>query len=300
MIIALTGATGFLGGHVLSALQAAGHRVQALTRRPQPEQEGVTWVLGALDRPDALAQLVAGANAAVHVAGVVNAPNVAGFTAGNPVGTQAVVNATLNAGVHRFVHISSLAVREPGLSLYGASKLAAEDVVRGSSLDWQIIRPPAIYGPGDTDNLELFRLAKRGIMPMPPPGRLSLIYAPDLAALIVAMVESGARHSCYEADDGRDSGWSHADYARAIGTAVGTKPFIFSMPAALVRAGAWLDQRVRGANAKLTADRATYFCHPDWVIDSAARPPESLWTPTTPTPQGLAETAAWYREQSLL
>jgi nucleoside-diphosphate-sugar epimerase len=300
VIIALTGATGFLGGHALAAFTSAGHQVRALTRRPQAEQTGVTWVAGALDRPEALAQLVTSADAVVHVAGVVNAPDAAGFAAGNPVGTQAMIDAAQAAGVQSFIHISSLAVREPGLSLYGASKLEAERVVRDSALDWQVVRPPAIYGPGDMDNLELFRLAKKGMMPLPPPGRLSLIYAADLAALILAMVERGKAGSCYEADDGVANGWSHRDYAQAIAAAVGANPWIFSMPAALVRAGAWMDQHVRGSGAKLTADRAAYFCHPDWVINPDARPPADLWGPTTPTPRGLAETATWYRARSLL
>ncbi len=300
MIVALTGGTGFLGQHVLAALVAAGHRVRALARRPQPDCAGVDWVAGALDAPESLAALVAGAQAVVHVAGVVNAPDAAAFDAGNRIGTQAMVDAARAAGVARFIHVSSLAARLPALSHYGASKAAAEAVVRASGLTWQIVRPPAIYGPGDMDNLELFRLARRGFMPMPPEGRLSLIHAQDMAALIVAMVEKGESGAIHEADDGRPGGWGTREFATAIADAVGARPIILALPPVAIRLGAWADRLVRGANARLTPDRAAYFCHPDWVIDAALRPPSGLWTPQMPTPEGLKATALWYQEAGLL
>jgi hypothetical protein len=95
-------------------------------------------------------------------------------------------------------------------------------------------------------------------------------------------------------------GWSHADFARAIGSAVGRKVVTIPLPRSLVRVGASLDGMLRGAKAKLTTDRAAYFCHPDWVIDATKRPPVDLWTPKIATAAGLAATAAWYREQGWL
>jgi nucleoside-diphosphate-sugar epimerase len=295
MRIAITGATGFLGGHVLTDLLVAGHNVQALTRKAQPARDGVSWVKGALDRPETLIALVSGCDAVVHIAGVVNAPDATGFDIGNRIGTANIVAASEIFGSRRFVHVSSLSAREPRLSLYGASKRAAEDVVMGSALDWVVVRPPAIYGPGDTDNLELFRFAKRGIIPLPPRGRLSLIHADDLARLLVTLVDAGPGRTRYDVDDGVDGGWSHKDYARAIATAVGKRAATVALPRAVVRGGARLDGLLRGAKAKLTADRAAYFCHPDWTIDAAQRPPADLWKPAIPTTDGLKATADWYR-----
>lgn len=146
-VLAITGATGFVGRRTLALALEAGHSVRALTRRPQPPQAGVTWVAGALDTPDALADLVRGADAVIHIAGVVNAPTPEGFTRGNIDGTRAVLAAAEAAGVGRFVHVSSLAAREPGLSQYGRSKAGAEDAVRASPLAWTMVRPPAVYGP---------------------------------------------------------------------------------------------------------------------------------------------------------
>ena len=141
MKVALTGATGFVGGHLLELALGDNHSVRALTRRPQPSRAGVTWVEGALDDPAALAALVTGADAVIHVAGVINA-DAAGFEAGNVTGTAAILGAAEQAVVGRFVHVSSLAAREPTLSLYGGSKARSEALVSASPLSSAIVRPP--------------------------------------------------------------------------------------------------------------------------------------------------------------
>ena len=83
----------------------------------------------------------------------------------------AMLAAATAAGVRRFVFVSSLAAREPQLSMYGASKARAEALVERSGLDWSIVRPPAVYGPGDRETLELFKMARLGLVLMPPAGR---------------------------------------------------------------------------------------------------------------------------------
>lgn len=299
-ILAITGATGFVGGRTLALALEAGHSVRALTRRPQPAQAGVTWVQGALDAPEALADLVRGADAVIHIAGVVNAPTPEGFTRGNIDGTRAVLAAAEAAGVGRFVHVSSLAAREPGLSRYGRSKAGAEDAVRASPLAWTIVRPPAVYGPGDLEMLELFRAARFGVLPMPPAGRLSLIHVDDLARLLLALAGQDTGRAIYEPDDGTPDAWTHTGFARAIGTAVGRRVLPLSLPAGLLRLGARLDRLARGNKAKLTPDRAAYMAHPDWTSSPDARPPEALWRPRIATADGLAATAAWYRANRLL
>lgn len=299
-VLAITGATGFVGRRTLALALEAGHSVRALTRRPQPAQAGVTWVAGALDTPDALADLVHGADAMIHIAGVVNAPTPEGFTRGNVDGTRAVLAAAEAADVGRFVHVSSLAAREPDLSQYGRSKAGAEDAVRASPLAWTMVRPPAVYGPGDLEMLELFRAARFGVLPMPPAGRLSLIHVDDLARLLLALAGQDTGRAIYEPDDGTPDAWTHTGFARAIGTAVGRRVLPLSLPAGVLRLGARLDRLARGDKAKLTPDRAAYMAHPDWTSSSDARPPEALWRPRIATADGLAATAAWYRANRLL
>ena len=164
MNLAITGGTGFVGAHLLDAALAAGHQVKALTRRDQDPRDGLEWIAGDLSSRDALEQLVRDVDAIIHVAGTISAPTAAGFEKGNVAGTLAMLAAATAGGVHRFVHVSSLAAREPRLSVYGASKAKAEELVMSSGLDWTIVRPPAVYGPGDRETLELFRMAKLGLM----------------------------------------------------------------------------------------------------------------------------------------
>jgi nucleoside-diphosphate-sugar epimerase len=301
MKLAVTGATGFVGGHLLDAALAAGHEVMALTRREQPEREGLTWVMGDLHDRQSLERLVDHAEAVIHVAGVISATSAAAFEEGNVAGTLAMLAAATAGGVQRFVHVSSLAAREPRLSLYGASKERAEALVMGSGLDWVIVRPPAVYGPGDKETLELFRMARLGLMLMPPKGRVSLIHVDDLARLLLAFAAPEAPTHCLtEPDDGKPGGWTHREFARALGDAVGTRPAIVSSPGLLLRLAARADQFVRGPRAKLTVDRAAYFSHRNWVVEPKRACLPGLWNPEIDTAQGLKETADWYRVKGWL
>ncbi len=298
VLIALTGATGFVGGRTLDLLIERGHRARALTRRPQPLRDGVEWIEGALDRPDGLDVLVSHVDAVLHIAGVVNAPDRAAFATGNIVGTHAIIDAATRTKVKRFIHVSSLAAREPALSDYGWSKAEAEHVVERSSFGWTIVRPPAVYGPGDLEMRDMFRIARLGIALLPPPGRMSAIMVDDLARLLVTLAERGGPRLVYEADDGH--AYTHAEFGAAIGRAVGRRVLPLPLPATLLRLGARIDRRLRGSRAKLTPDRAAYLAHPDWTADPARRPPLDLWTPQVDLTRGLADTARWYREEGLL
>lgn len=299
-IVAITGGTGFVGRKLIERAVEAGHEVRALTRRPQPDRARVTWVSGALDTPIALTSLIRGVDAVIHVAGVVNAPDRAGFATGNIAGTQAMVDAAKAVGVRRFVHVSSLTAREPGLSNYGWSKAGAEHVVEASGLDWTIVRPPAIYGPGDTEMLDMFRIARFGLALLPPPGKMSVIEVGDLARLLLALVATNPGRIILDADDGVDGGWTHDGFARAIGAAVGHRVMPLALPRPLLSLAARADRLLRGSKAKLTRDRVDYFCHADWTIDPSHRPDAGLWKPAVATPQGLAATASWYRANGML
>ncbi|QLC20739.1 NAD(P)H-binding protein [Parasphingopyxis sp. CP4] len=299
--LAVTGGTGFVGGHLLRMAVAAGYRVKALTRKEQSAYEGIEWVSGRLSDSNSLQQLAEGADAVIHIAGAIRAEDRDGFAGPNIEGTRHMLAAAEAAGVRRFVHISSLAAREPALSDYGWSKAESETLVQESSTDWTIIRPPAVYGPGDGETLELFAMAKRGLVITPPSGRASLIHVEDLCALILASLEGdAAKGAIFEPDDGTPTGLSHVEFGKALGDAVGKSVRTFSMPAPIVRLGARFDRLFRGADAKLTPDRARYFCHPDWVVNPVHAPPASLWAPQISYQSGLKNTAKWYLDQGWL
>ena len=303
MTLAVTGGTGFVGQALLDRALGDGLEVRALARRPQAPRPNLDWVAGDLADRQALSRLCAGAEAVVHVAGVVRAADPSAFEQANVTGTLNVIAAARAAGVPRLVFVSSLSAREPGLSHYGASKARAEKLVKASGLDWTIVRPPAVYGPRDREMLELFKSAKWGIVPAPAEGRASVIHVEDLARLLLAMVLGGetASYRVYEPDDGRDGGWDHYDLARAIAWAVGRRrPLVPRLSRRTMEWVARADTRWRGAHAKLTLDRVGYLTHPDWVARRSRGVPAGLWEPRIDTREGLKATARWYRQEGWL
>lgn len=303
MTLALTGGTGFVGQATLDAVERSGLSGRALARSvPKDRRKGVEWVAGSLSDRAALARLVEGAEAVIHIAGLTTALDRAHFEKPNVAGTMALVEVAKELGVRRFVFVSSLAARRPDLSAYGASKARAEKIVAASGLDWTIVRPPAVYGPRDKDMFELFRAARRGVVPMPPPGRASMIHVDDLAELLLALVPGGegVGGMTFEPDDGREGGWPHRELARAIGWAVGRRPWVPHLSRGTLELASRVDCLVRRGKARLTPDRVSYMSHPDWSADPARYVPEGVWRPRIATREGLKATADWYRAQGWL
>ena len=198
--VAVTGGSGFIGREVIARLVQRGWPVRALLRRSQPDLEraGVVVIRGALENEAALERLVAGAAAVVHCAGAVRAPTAAAFRLVNAVGSAKLMAATAAAATRpRFLLLSSLAAREPTLSPYAESKRLGEDEVRrgaGQTIELCIVRPPAVYGPGDRGTLPVFRQLRNGLLFVPAvaKARFSLIYVGDLAEMVVQLLETPA------------------------------------------------------------------------------------------------------------
>ncbi|MCP5395930.1 MAG: NAD(P)H-binding protein [Sphingomonadaceae bacterium] len=303
MTIAITGGTGFVGQAVLDIAAERGLAMRALARNiPTDAHRQVEWVQGSLSDPAALDRLVASAEAVIHIAGLTNTPDPAEFETANVTGTREVIDAARRAGVPRLVFVSSLSAREPHLSAYGASKAKAEKLVAASGLDWTMVRPPTVYGPRDKDVFELFRSAKWGVIPLPPPGRSSVIHVHDLARLLLALVPTheDATHQIFEPDDGSEDGWSHKELAHVIGWAMDRHPWSPHLPKGVLERAAKLDRMLRRDKAKLTADRVGYMTHPDWVCSKRAQVPPAIWTPQVATREGMKATAKWYREAGWL
>lgn len=298
--LAITGATGFVGSHILARACALGHNVRALTRRAPDPASPATWIPGDLADAAALRRLCAGVDVVIHIAGVINAPTRADFFEGNVAGTEALVDAARKEGVGRFVHLSSLAAREPDLSVYGASKAEADLRVADSGLDWSIIRPPAIYGPNDRETLSLFRLAAHGLYLAPNHGRASFIQVEDLANLLLTRARGAALPGIHEVDDGA-GGYGHDDIAHCLGASVGRASVrLLHVPRSLLLMAGSLGSayaRLCGVKVQLTLDRVRYLSHPDWVSRAVPMPD---WQPTVRLAQGMARSAAWYKEAGWL
>src|SRR2546430_16764513 len=152
MLVALTGGTGFVGRHVAAMLVARGHRVHALARDPARarflSEQHVEIVAGGLADRAALDRLASGADALLHLVGIIVEQGAQTFTAVHVAGTQALLAAARQAGVRRFVHMSAVGARdEPGATSYHRTKRRAEQLVRDSGLSHAIFRPSIINGP---------------------------------------------------------------------------------------------------------------------------------------------------------
>lgn len=319
MRVFVTGGTGFIGAHVVAALRACGHAVTCLVRDARKAAavfgaDVPALVPGDLGAGVALRRGVAAADAVVHLAGLTAARSRADLFAVNAEGAAAVVAAVRAAGgtVHRFVHVSSLAAAGPSrtgagssgggvdrpVSDYGRSKLAGEESVRGLELAWTILRPPAVYGPGDREFLRLFRIAARGIAPLFGDGsqRLSLVFAADLAAAIVDCLASDHPSGIHYPAHAEPT--TSRALVTAIAAALDRRVRVLAIPRGLVRPALALSgsaARLTGRATLLTADKANELLADAWTCSPATLERAIGWCARTDLLTGLRTTAAWYR-----
>ena len=320
--VALTGATGFVGGHLLRRLLAEGWQVRALARRPGalaeklPEGAAVSLVPGDLESESALAELVAGSDAVVHCAGLVAARSAAEFRRANAESTARLAaaagaqsasgsvpgSAPVSGARRRFLLISSLAAREPQLSPYAASKREAEAALeRGAAaLDWQALRPPVVYGPGDRATLPLFRQFARGMVLRPAgAGRFSMLYVEDLAAAVAGLLNQDAPQGAILAlDDGRPGGYGWPEVLATAEAQLKRRVRGVPVPRALQRlaaAAGELGAAVTGRPAMLTQGKVNEIGHPDWVCHPPLLGDCISWRPAVGLDEGFSRTFAWYK-----
>lgn len=311
--LALTGASGFIGGHLAQAAVDAGWRVRVLTRRP-PSQPlaglAADIVHGSLDDPSSLRELIRDADAVVHVAGLVKARSRRAFFEVNEAGVANLIEAVLTHGAGpRFLLMSSLAAREPGLSAYAASKRAGEAVLveRGDALSWTVLRPPVVYGPGDRNTLPFFRAVARGIGPLlsPDAARVSCLHVADLTRAVLATLGAGeATHrQKYEIDDGQPGGYSWRGMIDVAAAHLGVQPRFVRIPISVLGGAARVNQLVGvavGATPMLTPDKVREIGHLDWVCRDTKFTEHVPWRARLPLEKGFADTIAWYRMRKWL
>jgi len=256
-------------------------------------------VVGDLGDLDSLRRFVYQAEAVVHCAGAVRGASQAHFDRVNVEGVARLVHAA--AGEHptpRFLLISSLAAREPGLSAYAASKRRGEEVLAagGGTMPWAVLRPPAVYGPGDRELLPLFRWMARGIAPVLGSGnaRFSLLYVEDLAEAVVRWLSGGtAAQRIFELDDGRPGGYTWTDVVEIMTSLRSRSVIPVRVPALFLEVLAALNlaaARVIGYKPMLTPGKVRELRHPNWVCDSAAFMGATGWSPKVSLEEGLRRT----------
>lgn len=303
--IAITGATGFVGGATLARLIERGQAVRVLVRdgRQVTAAKQIEVVSGSLDDSQSLDQLVAGCSAVIHIAGSVSGRNYVDLARTNAAGCERLIQAVnRRAPQARLVHVSSLAAREPALSDYAASKRAGEDLVETSNLSWLILRPPAVYGPDDAALAPLWKLLARGLLPRIglPNARFSLLHVDDLAdALVAAALASNRDCSKLCLHDGRPGGYSWQDIAEIASQRRGGKIRTIAVPPALLRLvgglnlfGARLSKRTPPV---LVPGKVAELVHPDWVCDNAQLPGCPDWKPRRMFEDCLVDLPGWSR-----
>jgi len=308
MRVAVTGASGFVGTHLIDRLVAAGHDVRVLCHRSAPARtSALTVVRGSLDDSVALAELVRDADVVVHTAAAVAAADDSTFQRVNVAGTRRLAHAARDAGVGRFLLLSSLAARRPDLSAYAASKKAAEDALADvEGLAWDALRPPAVYGPGDRQVLVFFRLLKHGIglLPAGDTARVSVIHVADLADAVMAWLDSETGTAdVYELADGFRNGYTWRTLIDAAARELTIEPRYMTPPQGLLRVlshglRAWA--RLTGGVPFLTPDKLRELRHTDWVCRDDRFPRRTGWRPRIALGEGLRATLAWYQARGWL
>lgn len=319
--VAITGATGFIGGRLVERLLAQGREVRCLVRASSRVERlrelGAGIAVVDLERGGGLQDALAGASSVLHVAGAVRAWTGAEFARSNVETTRLVAESAARAGLERLVLVSSLAAAGPSapgeprveeresapICDYGRSKLEAERALAraaGDALSFSIVRPSAVYGPGDRDFLELFKLGsgRSGLVPYvaPPDARLSMVHVDDVVELVLRALERAPAGRAYFASDGGAHTWE--DIIHGVGAALGRELRAVRIPPALMVPAALAVQALRPFRARppvLCLDKLRQARQRGWLCSFERARSELGFEPRFTLREGLAQTAAWYR-----
>ena len=295
-LIALTGATGFIGRHLLHILSHRGYRIRVLLRRPVEVPEGASGaVVGDLARPMNMAAALAGVDAVVHTAGL--GPAMSGtpeddFRTSNTEATLRLAEAAARARVPRFVFLSSIRAQTgPSAAgpvteadtpsptdAYGRSKRDAELALAGTGLDWVALRPVLVYGAGAKGNVATLMRLARSPAPLPFGGldaRRSLVSVESLASAVATVLEAPGplRHPLIVAEP---DALSVPEMIAALRAGLGRGPGLVPIPPSLL-----------GLACRLAGHGEAYDRLSTSLVARADGLTELGWSPATPTRDGL-------------
>ncbi len=301
--IAITGATGFIGGALAKRLTPTDWKIKALIRaeslHKQHQDITAQWVAGDLEDIESLQRLVTGAEVIVHCAGAVRGASQSDFDRANVDGVQRLVRiAAQQTPQPRFLLISSLAAREPELSHYAASKFKGEKVLasHADGMLCSILRPPAVYGPGDREMLPLFQWMERGVAPLigSEEKRVSLIYVDDLVEAIICWLQADRnQYRSYELHDGHAGGYSWQEIIDVVEGLRGKSIRRIPIPVFLIKAIASMNlmaAKLFGGSPLLSPGKVRELTHLNWVADNNFLTTDTGWVPQVSLEQGVRQT----------
>ena len=311
--VLVTGATGFVGSHIAEAFVDAGYEVLCGAR----VSSNTRWLDGLavkrvpldLTSPEDLPWAVEGVDVIVHAAGVTRARRTGDYHRINAEGTCRLAAVAAEAGVRRFVLVSSLAARGPDTlagagqdhpaSAYGRSKLEAEAYLHAEDTRMGVValRLAAVYGPRDTDLLPLFKMARSGWLVVPSgPGLLQPVYAADAARAALAAVREPCGFGPYLVAETYRYTWR--DVADGLERALERPVRVVRLPAATFelagRSAEWA-AKLRGVEPVFDERRARDLARHTWTCDPTGTERALGWRAEVRLFEGLERTARWYR-----
>ncbi len=325
MRVFVTGATGFVGSHLLERLARSGHTPVCLVRNSTSSVEqlqAVEIVRGSITEPATFAKHLENVDAVVHLAGG-GRMRPAEMYRVNAEGTAALVGsvAMRNPRLQRFIYVSTVAAQGPSpapaprpldlspapVNHYGMSKLRGEAAVldHADTFPVTIFRPAVVYGPGDVDRtLGFFRDVNRGTWHVIADGQrtMSVIHVADLAdALLLALEQEHKSGSIFPLDDG--DVYTEQAFGEILGDAIGKKPRVIRMKPALLRIAAYgmgAAGSLLGRRFPLDPDRFKMMRERHWACGHEPFCTTFGWRPHWSWPEGARATATWYRENGWL
>jgi nucleoside-diphosphate-sugar epimerase len=286
----ITGATGFIGQRLVSELLENGYRVRAMVRPEKSTDkripQGCEQVPVGLTDVGQLVSIVTKSSAVIYCAGSVRGRSSTDFALANIEGVRAMLLALeqSTSAPPPMLLLSSLAASRPQLSDYSRSKYEGECVLQGKpSLPWTILRPPAVYGPGDKEMLPLLKMVRRGFLTHPGPidQRLSLLHVDDLAAAVSSWLSApqSCLHGTYTIDDGTPGGYGWRD----IGEAVSEGKFrVLKLPDFLLEGSARINllfSKLLGYSPMLTPGKVRELTQAEWLCDNSDFTDATGWKP---------------------
>lgn len=323
--VLVTGGTGFIGSHLVAALTDQGVKPRVLVRPTSDTAPltalGVECLVGGLDDPESLTRAVNGVETVIHLAAITRARSEKEYFSVNADGTRNLVNAlrTAQPRPRRLIYVSSMAAAGPSvdgipvdvqdvprpITSYGRSKLAGETacLTIAHEMEVVILRPPAVYGPGDRDLFRCFQMATCGILLVPtgPARWIQFIHVHDLVNALLCAVTAEQASGVYHVAEAQSYAWGQiTDWlAQAVGRRVRT----VRVPPWGIRAAATVSEfgaAMIGRATIFNREKAEELLAPGWLCKTEAMTRDLGFKVRIPLPQGLVGTASWYREHGWL
>ncbi len=322
----VTGSNGFIGSTLVEYLLSKGSEVLCLVRKTSDlrwlQPLAVKTIYGDLRSPESLAQVLKKTDLVFHLAGVTKARDAQAYFAGNVQTTKNLLDACekFSPAEQKFVFVSSQAAGGPSpddrpiteadpanpISLYGRSKLKAEDLVLKYSQHRHaaIIRPPSVYGPRDRDILTYLASANRGILPLLGDGRqkISMIHVEDLVrGIFLASQVKEANGRVYYLSG--DEEWNWHAIGDLVARTLNKKPIRLFIPFWLLDAVSAVNRlaaAIKKRPALLNSDKVREMKQPNWLCSNARAKAELTFRPQIELESGFRQTVDWYRRTGWL